>query len=235
MNTPHTPKTSHMTASTPLHPADPDSTAQQLSALADGELEAGAARFLLKRVEHDQDLRARWGRYHVAQACLRRAPLQLMPAGFAARVAAALEAERHPRRMAAPLLRWAGGAAVAASVAVLALLAAQPAGGPTATPGVEAPAQVAASTGAVREAPLREQDLRPDFSRIPAQTVAATQTRDLGAAPAMLTDPRIEDYLVRHNQALQAQGRASFVPYVYVVAQPAEGTVRALPVSGSTR
>lgn len=202
----------------------------QLSALVDGELDAQASRFLLRRLDNDAELRSSWDRFHVAGNCLRRTPMLLLPDGFAERVSAALDAEQAPRRGIGAVARWTGGAAVAASVALLALLAARP------TPEPAAPVPTIASTGAVAESPLREQDLRPDFSRIPAQTVAATQSRELGqgagAGPGFLSDPRIEAYLVRHNQALQAQGRASFVPYVYVVAQPGQGTVRPAAVDG---
>jgi len=206
----------------------------QLSALVDGELAAPASRFLLKRLEHDALLRQRWANYHLAGACLRRTPLAVVPEGFAERVAAALAAERAPRRALGGVARWTGGAAVAASVALLALLAAR-----TPTEQVVAPESAIAAAGAVTESPLREQDLRPDFSRIPAQTVAATQTREFddgtaATGPGFLSDPRIEDYLVRHNQAVQGQGRAAFMPYVHVVAQPLQGTLR--PVrDGGTR
>lgn len=206
----------------------------QLSALVDGELAAPASRFLLKRLEHDAVLRRRWASYHLAGACMRHAPLALMPDGFAERVSAALAAERAPRRALGGVARWTGGAAVAASVALLALLAAR-----TPAEQVVAPEPALASSGAVIESPLREQDLRPDFG-IPAQTVAATQTRELGtgsvdAGPGFLSDPRIEDYLVRHNQAVQAQGRAAFMPYVHVVSQPLQGTVRPLQGAGGAR
>jgi negative regulator of sigma E activity len=196
----------------------------QLSAFLDGELDGQASRFLLRRLEHDAALRQCWDDWHVAGACLRRSPIRLLPAGFAGRVSAALEQERVPRRGHA-VLRWAGGVAVAASVAVLALLAAQPQ--PSVAPGPDAPSM--AASGQVAEAPLRESDLTPEHARVAAQTVAAVQGPQLATdryGRDVITDPRIEAYLVRHNQALQAQGRGGFLPYVQVVAQPAQGTVR---------
>lgn len=201
----------------------------QLSALLDGALEPGATRFLYKRLEHDRVLRMQWTRWHLAGACLRHAPVAVMPEGFPARVAAALAQEPALRRGFGPALRWTGGAAVAASVALLALLAARPPLGPASDPQAE---PVLAASGAVAESPLREADLRPQHARVPARTVAATQSQQIGRAgagqpgTAFLSDPRIEAYLVRHNQAVQAQGRSSFLPYVYVVAQPEPGTVR---------
>jgi len=210
--------------------AAPADSRAQLSALLDGELDAPASRFLLRRLDHDASLRGSWEDWHVAGACLRRTPIVLLPGGFAARVSAALAGERTPRR-GHPALRWAAGAAVAASVALLALLAAQPP--EVATPPAPEPGAIAAA-GEVAESPLRERDLRPDYARVAAQPVAATQGPQLTTdqyGRDVITDPRIEAYLVRHNQALQAQGRGGFLPYVQVVAQPAGGTVR--PADGA--
>ena len=218
------------TPSAPVNDPGDSLPQAQLSALVDGELDAAATRFLLRRLEHDGELRRSWEQWHLAGACLRRTPLALLPAGFAARVGAALDAEAAPRRSGSPL-RWAGGAAVAASVALLALLAARPPEGST-----PVPAAPVASSGQVAEAPVREQDLRPDSARVPARTVAATSGPQLATdryGRSVITDPRIEAYLVRHNQALQAQGRGGFMPYVQVVAQPAQGTVR--PASDGAR
>lgn len=196
---------------------------ESLSALLDGELERSQARFLLRRSAHDAELGARFERWRLAGDCVQRQRVMLMPAGFSGRVMAALADEAAPRRGLGPVLRWAGGAAVAASVALAALLAVQP--DPVAD-GADGPALAAG--GEVATTPLREQDLRPDYARVPAQTVASNAGR--APAPAVITDPRIEAYLVRHNQALQARGRASLAPYVYVLSpddagQPAVRTV----------
>lgn len=93
-----------------------DDALEQLSAWMDGELPDAEARFLQRRLEHDEALRAAWTRLQLASQCLRRQDWQPMDAGFASRVAAGLGAERSPglRRP----LRWA----MAASVATLALL-----------------------------------------------------------------------------------------------------------------
>ena len=191
---------------------------EQLSALADGELDRNSARFLLRRCETDAALVGDWSRYQLIGACVRRSEFQLMPQGFAERVRQQLNDEAAPRR-GGTLLRWGGGAAIAASVALVALMATRPAGiapeAPSAATAV-ASTPAAVSAGAVIESPLRESDLRPDFGSLPAQTVSVTQGRTLG--PARVADPRIESYLVRHNLAVQASGRAAPLDYVRVVA-----------------
>jgi len=200
---------------------------QQLSALVDGELDPQRARFLLSRLAADGELAADWSRWHLARACLRRETAGMLRPDFAAGIAAALGQESAPRRArGAQVMRWAGGFAVAASVAVAALLAV-PAGVPvepasTAVAVAPAPAQVVAS-------PLTERDLRPDLGRV-AQTVAASShARPLG--PALRIDPQLESYLLRHNAALRHGGDDSFLPFVPVVAPVRPWSM--LPVAAS--
>ncbi len=142
--------------------ADPDlhsndltqlSSREQLSALMDGALPADQTRFLLRRLQHDDSLAGSWERWRMAGESMRGlAPAQRLPADFAARVALALHgdaagAQPQVAVQAGPRspawLRWGGGAAMAASLAVVAALALRPADAPdTAEPAV----QVAAAT-----------------------------------------------------------------------------------------
>ena len=64
--------------------------AEQLSAYMDGELSEEEARFLLRRLEHDAELRAAWTRMQLASNCLRSQPWRPMDEAFAGRVAASL-------------------------------------------------------------------------------------------------------------------------------------------------
>lgn len=100
---------------------------EQLCALLDGELAPEQMRFLLKRMARDPDLAARWERWQLASAALRRIDLRALPAGFAARVTAALRADGASR---GTHWRWGAGVALAASVAVAAMLVSRPAGDP---------------------------------------------------------------------------------------------------------
>src|SRR6185437_13648259 len=85
---------------------------------------------LLRRLDHDGELRRTWVSYHVARDGLRKQLPPLAEAGFVSRVMLAIEQEsvvvampRHHR-----WLRWSAGGAIAASVAAAALMIAQPTG-----------------------------------------------------------------------------------------------------------
>ena len=100
---------------------------QQLSAWMDGDLPSDEARFLLRRLQHDDELASRLGRWQLCGDVLRGQAQAPAPAGFAERVAAAVNAE--PPQLAASAtaprargnLRMWGGGALAASVAAIAL------------------------------------------------------------------------------------------------------------------
>lgn len=203
---------------------------QQLSALIDGELERDQARFLLKRMQTDDELTQCWSRWHAAGESLRGQGITPLRLDFAQRIAQALDAEAAPKRtVVAPLLRWAGGFAVAASVALAALLAVDPGTSPppVATPlaATPAPAPSATPPAEVAPSPYREQDLRPPL-RLDTQTVAASDASPYTTAVRL--DPRIESYLVRHNEATAVQGRG-FVPYVTLVTPLRERAVATEP------
>ena len=126
------------------------SSREQLSALMDGALPADQTRFLLRRLQHDDSLAGSWERWRIAGEAMRGlAPAQRLPADFAARVAAALHdappaAVPAARNATAPSwVRWGVGGAMAASLAMVALMAGQ---APDATPaGASIPARVVAA------------------------------------------------------------------------------------------
>jgi len=104
---------------------------QQLSTMLDGELSQDQARFLRRRLEHDAELSGCFERWQVCGDVLRGRQVSLLPPDFAERIArgiaagdvviAPVTAARRPR-----LLRWGGGAALAASVALVALFVGRP-------------------------------------------------------------------------------------------------------------
>jgi len=120
------------------HPMNPnqamaDSLGEQLSALMDGELARDQVRFLLRGVEAQSDLAQRWSSYHVISASLRREYVAVaLPADFADGVIGRLDADvaadapRASRRIGFGALRWVGGGAIAAAVAVVALTVSRP-------------------------------------------------------------------------------------------------------------
>lgn len=105
-----------------------DQIGVQLSALMDGELPRDELRFLLRRIETDSELAGRWSRYQLVRGVMRRQVAAPLRGDFADALARRLDAEAVPaRRRGAPLLRWVGGGAIAATVAVAALVMTRPA------------------------------------------------------------------------------------------------------------
>ena len=102
--------------------------------MMDGELSADEAKFLLRRMEHDDALADCWQRWQLVGDALRGEVDRALPADFSRRVgraiaddlAAAAVGEVHAvaahGNTRGPLLRWGGGAALAASVALAALI-----------------------------------------------------------------------------------------------------------------
>lgn len=102
---------------------------EQLSAMMDDALSADESRFLLRRMEHDDELADCWQRWQFYGDAMRGGAGRALPADFAQRVGraiaddiAAVEAAPvHAARGGRPFLYWGGGAALAASVALAAL------------------------------------------------------------------------------------------------------------------
>lgn len=107
---------------------------QQLSAMLDGELSPDQARFMLRRLQHDVELAERWERWQVCGDVLRGQGNALLPPDFSSRVSSAIAdaapqpVEQRARSSGRRGLRWGGGAALAASVAMAALLVGRQAG-----------------------------------------------------------------------------------------------------------
>lgn len=149
---------------------------ENLSSGMDGELSREELRFLLARLDHDQALRTTWASYHVVRDSLRRQLPPLAGAGFAQRVMQALNAEDVV--LAAPRhrwLRWSAGGAIAASVAVAALMLAQPA-----HRGADGAAPMTASTDAGMAVPDAPTDA-------PSPAVAVVPPWLSGKAPGQLS------------------------------------------------
>ncbi len=193
---------------------------QQLSELIDGELDNQRARFLLRRLGADEQLCVSWSRWHTTRACMRRETSGALRADFALTISQAIADEAAPRRAAVggQMLRWVGGFAVAASVAVAALLAV-PLGQEQTPSQSESPAiagQAPAPAALVAASSLTERDLRPNLGRVTQTVAATTDARSL--TPALRLDPQLQTYLLRHNAAVRSSGNVSYLPLVPVVA-----------------
>ena len=125
---------------------------ERLSAMMDGALSADETKFLLRRMEHDDALADCWERWQFLGDAMRGHAGRALPADFSRRVGRAIAddlAAGHQEQVAAvasdsrrPLLRWGGGAALAASVALAALIGTRS----LSSPGGEAPAAVASTS-----------------------------------------------------------------------------------------
>ena len=89
----------------------------QLSAMFDGELPAAECELLSRRIDRDENLRARWSRYALIGAAMRSEPVATARRGFAARVSAALdESDGKPVAKSPPRKRTLWNTALAASM-----------------------------------------------------------------------------------------------------------------------
>lgn len=165
------------------------SSREQLSALMDGALPPDQTRFLLRRLQHDAPLAECWERWRLTGEVMRGlAPAQRLPADFAARVGAALygEVAATPQAGVARTpawLRWGGGVAMAASLAVVALMARQPA---VDTPAAADSVQLASAAAPVSEAP----DNPAPATQDPAGAGSATQVLVAATAVAATARPQ---------------------------------------------
>ena len=202
-------------------------TREQLSALLDGELPRDELRFLLRRLERDTELSQRWSRYQlIGQTLKRERALQFASDRFAAAVMRRLDEQVElvagvPIRQ--RILRWAGGGAIAASVAVVALLASRP---PADDPSVANATAMAASA-----APTAEQRA----ASVPQQQLLPAGFADY-AQPASF-ESIVPNYVPRNSGSQLINGLPDgFVPYVLVVGsrqvlEPQPGAARQEPAA----
>jgi len=180
---------------------------EHISSLMDGEVSRETGRFLVRRLGADEELCATWARYHLVRDCLRHQEGGLAGGGLASRVRRAIEQEspagRRIRR-APGWLKPAVGMAVAASVALMAIVAVGPGGQPAQPAGGEV-------TG-VAEAP----SFRSPQSLTPAPI--SQQASLLGETGG---DTRMNALLLRHYQAAGSTGGKGFVTFVPIVLKPA--------------
>lgn len=183
---------------------------QQLSALVDGELAPDQARFLLRRLEHDQELAGRYERWQLCGQVMRREVSLAAGAGFSERVAQAIREEGARTAAVAQAAsagrragwaRWGGGAAaLAASVAAVALLVNRPQplaeGYPAAAPAVlaerAAPVPAAVAGQAVTPASVQADGPGPALAGIDAPAAKAATPDVRRPAPASVRPAAVD-------------------------------------------
>ena len=180
---------------------------QQLSALVDGELAADEARFMLRRLEHDSELSACQERWQVLGDVMRGQACAPAPLDFSARVRQAMDADAQhngpvvvapaaPGKSRSGWRRWGGGAALAASVAAVALFMAR-----EQLPETNAPTPVIATTAEVTPAPV--------LPSAPTSADAGNVAGLVAAAPAVAAAvSRRQDATARRGSATRTQQAA---------------------------
>jgi len=170
-------------------------TREIISSLMDGEVSREASRFLVRRIGSDEELHATWARYHVVRDCLRNRGEVYARSDLSVRVRNAIADEERPRGRFRQARRWlkpVGGAGIAASVALLAVLAVNPGGAPPVNPTES----------------LVDQNVSQPFSSPQGIPITPVISRTVSTN-------RMGPYLLRHYQVAGAgQGRAivGFVP-----------------------
>lgn len=204
---------------------------EQLSALMDGELGRDERAFLLRRLEHDAELRAKWTRYHLMRDVMsnRRgsAPMDLSDRVMSA-IADEDRAHKPAVRVAGRWRPWAG-AALAASVALLAVMAISPRG----QMDLGASPMVAETAPAPRLALPADVPgpMVPSVSRDAGvmQPVAAEVRRELPLAPTPMTAEEL--MLMRHRQIAGANWLVGGDQGLYVAPRQGEQDSYATPAS----
>ena len=177
-----------------------DEIREQLSALADDELNEVERPLLFTRMERDPALRACLGRYQLIGEVMRGGAGETATLGVADCVQQALEQEvalpvASPVHGAARWLKPFAGAAVAASVALVALLAVTSVNEST--------------TQSV--APLAKTDTAAETERVAASRNGQWNRIEPGV------DKRLSGYLVNHNEFAASRGVQGVMPYVRIV------------------
>jgi len=179
-------------------------TREHLSALVDGEISRETSRFLVRRLGTDGELRATWTRYHLVRDCLRHQDGAIAEEDLCARVSLALENEqpgKASRTLPTGWLKPATGLAIAASVALMAIVAVGP--------GIPGAPQAGGE--------LADETQTVPFTSPQSLTPAPSSSQASFNGGANGRDSKMNSYLVRHYQATGATGNKGFVAFVPIV------------------
>lgn len=171
-----------------------DKTSEQLSALIDGECETPEVELAILRLCKDKELQACWESYHLISDALKNNIPEVINTGFCDRLSQAIATgSLPPAKASVPQYSWrkpATGVALAASVAVVALI------------GLKA--------------------FQPGDAGSPTLTAAAPATERASASYAgpdgpRPFNPRLNNYLVNHNEYASMASVNGMMPYVRMV------------------
>jgi sigma-E factor negative regulatory protein RseA len=206
-----------------------DKFKENTSALVDGELDRRSAAETIDALLDDDTLRAHWSRYHLVRDVLRRKASAEAGSELCERVSSVLADEplhfgqpaRHTGRWRAAL-KPAAGLALAASVAVVAVLAVRSMG----PPGVEPERAAAPSTRVAASVPVLGERVTPVASGSPqvlqAQAPAAGLRRLQWTTSEPAVAQRLNGYLVNHSEYLDGAMKGMH-PYARIVGYDSTG------------
>ncbi len=210
---------------------------EHVSALVDDEAGLFESRRLVDEVLRNDAERARWARYHLIGEAMRGGLPKVVDSGFANRVMREVDAEPalhvdHPVDFSRAHSRWmrpVAGFAMAASVAVVSVLAIQSMMGPGQQVGsdglVETTVPISEDLQVVVDATARGIESPTPVVALespavaPLEVVTITETPPPPAASAP-TNPRLTSYIVNHSEHAAAQG---MMPRVRLVGHATAG------------
>jgi sigma-E factor negative regulatory protein RseA len=180
---------------------------EQVSAFLDGELPNSESELLLKRLTRDGELRESFGRYSLIGEAIRGTSRGFLTKGFAGRVNFAIDGEPVAAGGHAPQARtprwWRplAGASVAASVAVIAVIALQQrADAPVLRTGLP----VAAQNSAPARGAVPAQNAAPTagavLAQAPREAISYTVPATSPAALAVMPPARLTHYVFAHSR-----------------------------------
>ena len=180
-------------------------TLEHISSLMDGELSRETGLFLTRRLSADHELTGTWQRYHLIRDCIRQPGGTVPLVNLSQRMKDALSEEQS-----APVSGWSSnrwlkpvsGLAVAASVAMLAIVAVGP--------------DQQLSDSDIASGPAVQPFSSPNVLPVIPRTQAASFSPQ-SQSGAQARDAKMNSYLLRHNQSSKSfttQGFLGFVPIV---------------------
>src|SRR5271170_790959 len=179
---------------------------EQVSAFLDGELPNSETALLLKRLTRDGELREGFGRYALIGEAIRGGSHKLMTPGFAARVNLAIDGE--PVQATGPVAqlhapRWwrpFAGAAVAAGVAAIAVVALQQRAEAPALRSAQVAAHNARNAPSARPTPAAVLAQNAPAVQTPHEAISYTVPAASGTAPAAMLPARLTNYVFAHSR-----------------------------------
>lgn len=194
---------------------------EHLSELMDGEIGGETGRFVLRRLEANADWRGTWARYHLIRDCMRYQDRGFASTGLSGRVRRAIDGTSRAAAETAvvpPGPRWlrpAAGFAVAATVAIMAIVAVAP--------------DLSKNPGAAVQDIAAEQTQPFTSPNIPSRQLSTRQV-NLNGGTDQGAERKMNSYLLRHYQVAGASGGNGFVSFVPIVISKS-ATQRPAPVA----